>query len=140
MDYCSGSVTYLGQRYLGSAQDGQVASTAKNDATSGEWAMATFDAVISASNAILRRAPTGPSGVKARVLANAGGTSRAMDLPGATGQGAASRLSFTGGGQLASAAVPIDQFAGGLRAVRVWPSSPPANASGPACAPASPAG
>jgi hypothetical protein len=143
--YCGGSATYLVPRYLGPAQDGQVAGTAQGDATSGEWAMATFDAVISASNAIIRLAsaadtPSGPSAVKAGVLAKAGGTSRAGDLPGATGQGAASRLSFTQGGQVESTAVPVDQFAGGLGAVRVRPSSPPANASGPACAPASPAG
>jgi hypothetical protein len=143
--YRGGSATYLVPRYLGPAQDGPVARAAQVDATSGEWAMATFDAVISASNAIIRRAsaagaPSGPSAVKAGVLASAGGTSRAGDLPGATGQGAASRLSFTRGGQVGSAAGPVDQFAGGLGAVRVWPSSPPANASGAARAAASPAG
>jgi hypothetical protein len=141
--YCDDSAAYLVPRYLGPAQDGQVARAAQGDATSGEWAVATFDAVISASNAIIRPAsaagaPSGLSAVKAGVLASAGGTSRAGDLPGATGQGAASRLSFTQGGQLGSAAIPVDKFAGGLGAVRVWPSSPPANASGPACA--SPAG
>jgi hypothetical protein len=138
--YCGSSATYLVPRYLG-----QVASAGQRDATRDEWAMATFNAVISASNAIIRLAsaagtPSGPSAVKAGVLASAGGASRAGDLPGATGQGAASRLSFTQGGLLMPAAVPVDQFAGGLRAVRVWPSAPPANARGPACAPASPAG
>jgi hypothetical protein len=122
--YSGGCKTYLVPQYLG---DGQLASAAQGDARSGEWAMATFDAVISASNAIIRHAsatgaPSGPSAVKATVRSSAGGTSQAGDLPGATGQGAASRLSFTQGGQLGSATVPVDQFAGGLAA---RPAPPP---------------
>lgn len=79
--------------------------------------------------------PSGPSAVKTGVLASAGGNSRAVDLSGATGPGAAGRLSFTKAGQLESAAIPVDRFAGGLGAVRVWPSPPSAAASSPACAP-----
>jgi hypothetical protein len=117
-DYCDGSAQYLAPRYVRSAQDGQVTRTVYGDATNDEWAIATFNAVISASNAIIRftsaaSSPSGPSAVKTGALNNAGGTSRVGDLPGATGQGAASRLSFTQGGQLESAAIPVDRFAGG---------------------------
>jgi hypothetical protein len=134
--YCGDLATYLVPRYLGPAQGSQVAQAAQGYAASGEWAMATFNAVISASNAIIRSspaadAPSGAPAVKAGVRTSAGGPSRAGDLPGATGQGAAGRLSFAKNGQLGSAAIPVDKFAGGLAAVRL--SAPPANASGPAC-------
>jgi len=117
--YCGDSAAYL-------------TGTEKGDARGDEWAMATFNAVISAGNAIIR---SGLSAAKTEVATSAGGPSRAGDLPGATGQGAASRLSFTSGGQLKNAAIPVDQFAGGLPAVRLWSSSPSAKASGAACAP-----
>jgi hypothetical protein len=138
--YCGDTTAYLVPRYIQPVQGGQVAHTALRDARDGEWAMATFNAVTSAGNAVVRLAssaagiPSGQSAVKAQVLASAGGTSRAGDLPGATGPGAASQLRFTKAGQLESATVPVDRFAGGLGAVRVWPSPPPAAASGPACA------
>jgi len=137
--YCGGAAAYLVPRFIAPVQGIEVAQTAQADAASGEWAVATFNAVTSADNAITRLAssaagtPSGLPAVKAGVLASAGGTSQPGDLPGATGQGAAGLLSFTKAGQLQSAAIPVDQFAGGLRAVRVWPSSPPADASGPAC-------
>jgi hypothetical protein len=137
--YCGGVAAYLVPRFIEPVQGVQVAQTAQADAASGEWAVATFNAVTSAGNAITRLAssaagtPSGPPAAKAGVLASAGGTVQPGDLPGATGPGAAGRLTFTKAGQLESAAIPVDQFAGGLRAVRVWPSSAPADASGPAC-------